>query len=57
MGNLKNCKALRGGAFDCINCQYIWEFDQNFSKVKCPGDFLGGERVVALGYGFADAIS
>jgi len=38
VGDLTLLKALTGGAFDCLNWQHSWEFDQNFSKKSnAPG--------------------
>ena len=42
MGDLTLFEALTGGAFDLLNWQHSGEFDQNFSRVKCPGVCPGG---------------
>ena len=46
MGDLALFKALTGGAFDRLNWKHSGEFDQNFSKVKCPGVCPGGAWAV-----------
>ena len=32
VGDFTRFEALAGGAFNHLNCQHTWEFDQNFSK-------------------------
>ena len=43
-------KALTGGAFDHLNWEYSWEFDQNISK-KLNAPEFGRERGGMGGFG------
>ena len=43
VGDLTLFEALTGRAFDLLNWQHSGKFDQNVSKVKCPGVCPGGD--------------
>ena len=46
VGDLTFFEALTGGAFDPLNWQHSWEFDQNFKKKSNAWVFAQGGRAV-----------